>query len=316
MPSPQIPPAKHWVFTLNNPTVTPEQLLLAFADWDLAYAVFQQEVGASGTVHFQGYLEFNARRRLTAIRKLPHSDRMHLEKRRGTREEARAYAMKQDTRDLGPYEFGQWVAAAQGKRSDLSEFCDALKSGKSIAEVAEEMTPTYVRYHRGLTSFLSLRPVSRPEPPVVSLYYGPPGCGKTKSFYDVETAEDSWVSPPGCAMSWFDGYIGQSAILLDDFDGKASKVPLSTLLQVLDRYPIRVPVKGGFTWFVPKRVYVTTNIHPSEWYDWSGRLAQFKALQRRFTVVHFWKETSPTETERFSFSTGDPGWDAFWDRML
>lgn len=303
--------ALHWVFTLNNPDMSDETFKETLAlEWPVKYAVFQRETAETGTVHFQGYVEFESRVRLSAIRKLPRADRAHWEKRRGTRDEARKYCMKDDSRLSGPHEIGQWQEVAQGRRTDLHIACDILKSGGSLRDIAEQQPATFVRYHRGMQTLLNTTARSRDEAPEVTLLIGPPGCGKTRSVRDLEPFEELWCAPPGQAFQWFDHYQNQEAALFDDFDGKASKVPLSVVLQVLDRYAIRVSAKGSFCWWVPKRVYVTTNVHPRNWYDWSSRECQYGALKRRFTHVCSWSFDDGSGPELLTPLSSR--WDAFW----
>lgn len=309
--APRSPLAKHWCFTLNNPDVTSVQLLAAFATWELDYAIFQEEVSASGTQHLQGYLEFTRRRRLSAIKKLPHAAQMHLETRKGTREEARSYCSKDDTRVAGPYEFGEWASSAQGKRTDLTSAIDTLRTS-GMRAAANEFPSTFVRYHRGLAAYQTLLTPTRSDVPSVTLLYGPPGCGKTRFVHDNHDPDALWSSPPGSALQWFDGYAAHSVALIDDFDGKASKVPLRTVLQILDRYPITVPVKGAFVPWSPSHVYVTTNLHPREWYDWSARESQYGALSRRFTRVLHWHEASDAASGCDDLVPSTPAWDAFF----
>lgn len=58
---------------------------------------------------------------------------------------------------------------------------------------------------------------------------------------------------------WWDGYIGQKTVVLDDF--RPWWCPFSFLLRILDRYPIRVQVKGGFVNFVPEKIIITTPLN-------------------------------------------------------
>lgn len=295
--------------------MTAAELEHSFATWDLEYAVFQEELGTGGTRHFQGYLEFKNRIRLTQLVRKRHAARMHLEKRRGTRTQARDYSMKADSRVAGPYEFGDWQEAAQGRRSDLATVCALLAEGGTLVDVAESNPVTYVRYHRGLQSLINVQPRTRPDAPEVTLLLGPPGCGKTRSVRDAEPFDELWVSPPSSGMKWFDDYQGQSAALFDDFDGKASQVPLMTTLSILDRYAIRVPVKGSHTWWLPKRVYITSNVHPRNWYDWHSREHQYPALIRRFTHVVTWPFEEPLAAP-FMLTPDSEQWQSFWDNHL
>jgi hypothetical protein len=96
---------------------------------------------------------------------------------------------------------------------------------------------------------------------------------------------------------WFDGYDGHTAALLDDFAGKFSKFSLNNLLRLLDRYKVQFPIKGGYTFFQPRRIFLTTNIHPREWYDWTTREVQYPALSRRITRVVTWRANGTDRRE-------------------
>lgn len=56
----------------------------------------------------------------------------------------------------------------------------------------------------------------------------------------------------------------------------------------MDRYPIGVEKKGGFTWWNPSKIFITTNYHPKEWYDIKNRQESYKALIRRFHYFIGW----------------------------
>lgn len=103
------------------------------------------------------------------------------------------------------------------------------------------------------------------EKPKVSWYYGSTGTGKTKSA--VEEAEeefkgDYWISHE--SSSWFDGYQGQGCAILDDI--RPNTWPMPTMLRLLDRYKIQVPIKGGFQWWRPRRIIITAPGRPEDVY--------------------------------------------------
>lgn len=91
---PRPAPALDWCFTLNNPDENMPAFSLKVSSWKVEYCVFQQE--SAGTTHFQGFVIFKKKQRFTAVVKL--LKKAHWEKRKGTREEARDYCMKADTR--------------------------------------------------------------------------------------------------------------------------------------------------------------------------------------------------------------------------
>lgn len=147
----------YWCFTINNPSGQ-----IAFDD-RVSYAVWQKEKGENGTEHFQGYLELKKKGRMSAVKALGgEMVRAHLERRRGTQEQARAYAMKEDTRLDGPWEHGEFVPREQGTRSDIAAAVTALKEG-GLKRVAEDCPEAYVKYHRGFQALQRELTVVRPE---------------------------------------------------------------------------------------------------------------------------------------------------------
>lgn len=133
---------KYWCFTLNNP-----EHAICDIPFDVNYMVYQGEIGDSGTYHFQGYVEFAGNKRISALKKfLPSA---HWEKRRGTAEQARDYAMKEESRVEGPFEYGTFTGSRQGQRTDLQDACDLVRK-HGARRVAAEMPAVYAKFHRGL----------------------------------------------------------------------------------------------------------------------------------------------------------------------
>jgi len=114
----------------------------------------------------------------------------------------------------------------------------------------------------------------------VHVFVGPPNSGKTKFVND--RYPDNYSFPIGKDL-WSDGYMGQPVVLVDDFSGQ---MRLVDTLRFLDRYPIQIPKKGGFNWWMPEIIILTTNRHPYHWYDWGNRPLQEEALKRR--LHHIW----------------------------
>lgn len=292
------------MFTLNNPTMSPQQFLETVKTWDsVRYCVFQEERGANDTPHYQGYVEFDKQHRFNKLKEF--CDRAHWEPRRGSQDQAVAYCTKEDTRVRGPFTHGERTVS-QGSRTDLGAAIQALKEG-GLKRVRESHPNEFVKFGRGLRDLDVSNVKQSSDAPTVHLLFGPPGVGKTRTFYDTEG--DDGVSIAASNGYWFDGYEGHDAVLLDDFDGRASKWPLTGTLRALDRYQITVPVKGSFVRWRPKRIYVTTNIHPVDWYDWSSRRHQYPALSRRFTQVTWWKDT---ERPPQVIKPNTPEWEYFW----
>lgn len=181
-------------------------------------------------------------------------------------------------------------AGEQGKRTDLLEAYDILAMGQSMYDVLQKQPSAVIRYSKGLRYAQSLLLSRRQRvPPSIVLLYGPTGCGKTRYAHDQHPPHELWSAPISGKTIWYDGYEQQPAALIDDFAGARSYYTLTNLLRLLDRYPLRVPYKGGYAPFLAETIYLTTNIHPIYWYDWTNRREQYLALVRRFTSVLWWK---------------------------
>nr|ARI50281.1 master replication initiator protein [Sophora yellow stunt virus] len=122
-----------WCFTLNNPS-SPLSL-----HESMKYLVYQKEQGEAGNIHFQGYIEMKKRSSLAAMKKLIPG--AHFEKRRGTQGEARAYAMKEDTRLEGPWEHGEFKLTIEDKLREVMQ--DMKNTGKRPIDYIEDCCNTY-----------------------------------------------------------------------------------------------------------------------------------------------------------------------------
>ncbi len=293
------------VFTLNNPTNP-----IPFDVEKMHYLVYQEEVGASGTRHYQGYCEFKTKKTWFAAKQLLGGN-PHVEKRQGTAVQAIQYCKKDATRaaHCSPIEFGEPNSTQQGKRSDLEAFAADIKDGKRKRELIEDHLTVIAKYPKLYDTLNSKRPV-REETVQVTLLIGGTGLGKTRFVYDLyQQSEDLYIAPLSNGTMWYDTYDGHKYVLIDDFAGAASHMTLTCLLALLDRYPSLVPTKGSHTWFYPTHIYVTTNIMPQDWYKWDKRGAQYLALERRFsrTLLFYkgedtreapagwWRENCPSE---------------------
>jgi len=272
---------RDWCFTLNNPDSEVE-----FTS-KMKYLVYQLEEGDSGTPHFQGFVQFKRECSLANAKKRIGQN-AHLEIRsKGTPQQAADYC-KKEPRLKPPVEYGI-LSKGQGTRMDVIKFRDAIRAGKRKRELIEEMPNAYsrfVQFYREVVLLEMPKTIKRQT----LLFYGDTGAGKTLRARNCpEFKKDGfWSLPISNDKIWFDGYDEDKNVLLDDFAGKMSKMPLTSLLQLLHEYPEKVPIKGSFVWWNPKRIIITTNIHPNDWYDYSKRKEQYKALARRINhVYHF-----------------------------
>ena len=174
------------------------------------------------------------------------------------------------------------MPAVAGRRSDLASLGRAVLDGASLQKIQEEWPGHYIRYRGNILASIRDRQSVRDWEVDVRVLWGRTGTGKTRAVYEFIKDDELYVHPEG---RWFDGYEGQSVVLFDDFTGACFKI--GYLLKLLDRYPMRVPVKGGFVQFKPKHVFFTSNIDPKKWYE-NANSEHVAALFRRIKVItHF-----------------------------
>ncbi len=289
-------------FTWNDP-----EGLLDFDEAKMQYLVYQEEVGATGNYHFQGYCEFKTAMVLNSAKALLGGETVHLERRKGSAAQAAAYAKKLDTRVDGPYEHGE--PKVQGQRLDLEGFKNEVFAGKRKRELIDDYTGIIARYPKFYDTLTQMNRPTRTVDLQVSLLFGETGLGKTRFVYDLYAdSTELFITPLSNGTMWWDTYDSHRYVLIDDFAGAACHMTLSTLLRLLDRYPVPVPIKGSHVWWLPGKIFVTTNILPRHWFKWENRGEQYKALARRFTTVilffeggsveapeNWWKENAPPE---------------------
>lgn len=240
------------------------------------YLVYQLELGAEGTLHFQGYVRYAKRLRLSTAKGFLHPT-AHLELARGTEQANKEYCTKEDTRVDGPWEFGVYdatIGPGQGHRTDLSLATDALVAGTSMREICLAHPETFVRYHQGLYSMKDL--VSPPAPverDVHSFYlWGPTAVGKSHramhqypDAYLVETGRDPWGQ-----------YQDQETIVMDEWTPPSSGglIPqnascwtLQTMNRILDKWRLRLSCRYRDKEAHWTRVIICTNLNPDSVYQ-------------------------------------------------
>lgn len=265
-------PAYRWCFTVNNWTEEEYGLIEATCRSSAKYLIIGKEVGEGGTPHLQGFVNFKKKIRLGGLKRLPGFTRAHVEIAKGTDLENQKYCRKG-----GVYlEIG--CPSRRGKSSALAEAIQDLKeSGGNLRKVAEEYPEVYVRHGRGLKDYVNTAGLvgRRDWKTEVIVVIGEPGVGKTRYVNRQVEGKSVYWKPRG---PWWDGYMGDEAVVFDDFYGW---IMFDELLRVCDRYPLRVPVKGGFVEFVARVVYFTSNKPPEEWYDKENIKGNIEAFFRR-----------------------------------
>lgn len=274
--------SKYVCWTINNPSEDGNSLVTRLAALNSVKAVVcQLETGENGTPHLQGYIEMANSRPLQRIKRLLGGN-AHVERRKGSTDQAVNYCKKDDSRTDGPWEAGDFTPTrTRGQRTDLEAVVQTMRESNSIADVVDAHPVQAIRYSRGLQFVYNhLKAPTVEKTPEVILYYGVSGSGKTR----LALSHPRPFKKAG-GSKWFDGYDHHETLIMDDFAGGRNAMKLCDLLNILDRYHVKLEIKGGYVDRNCSKLIVTTNLHPSTWYDYSIREHQYIALRRRFHKV-------------------------------
>lgn len=248
--------SKYWIFTQNNIDDKPQ--------WDknsMDFLIYQKEKAPStGKLHWQGYVEFKKPVTLKKAKDLLECLGAHLEKRKGSAWQAMEYCRKEESAAEDEYFImgtePKEDKKGQGHRSDLEELAKACIRGESLQELDLKFPGPMLKYDRHAERMKQRHVKSRFEKTEVVCIWGRSGLGKSKIV--AEIAQNAhWQSG-----IWWDGYTGQSMVVMDDFDEKIYSRKF--LLNLFDRYPLKVPIKGAMLEFVSKQLILTTCERP-EW---------------------------------------------------
>ncbi len=256
-----------WCFTINNYT---EQDCVAIKNLPCRYIIAGLEVGESGTPHIQGYVYFDTPRTLGGTRK-KLGGRAHLLQAVASGAANRDYCRK-DGNIL--HEAGE--IPDQGARNDLALAYKTMEETGSVrAAVHTAECPSY-QLIRAVEVYSNYVPVRKREAPIVHWYWGSTGTGKSYAACE-EAGDDAWWSNE--TLAWFDGYDRHDHVILDDF--RVEHISLTMFLRITDRYPLRVPIKGGFRPWTPKKIWITSDRPPERM--WYGK--DLDQVLRRITLV-------------------------------
>lgn len=259
-----------WCFTLNNyeaeyiPYLQEESIRS-----QCTYIIFGEEVGEQGTRHLQGYIHFKRAVGLKKCRTIMPT--AHWEAAKGSAEDNKKYCSKEGK----AIEWGE--LPKQGKRSDIEMIREMIGNGASMADICQEAT-SYQSLRCG-ELMLKYKAMPKRVPPKVMWYWGKTGTGKTRTAFE-EAGDDVWIS--GQSLRWWDGYVGQKTVILDDL--RDTSCHFDTLLRILDRYPFRVETKGSSVWLEAETIIVTSPYPPEKIYE-SRCHEDIEQLKRRISVV-------------------------------
>ncbi len=225
----------------------------------------------SGKKHHQGFIQFANPKRFNGVKKI-FTNKTHIAAMRSTVLKNVTYCRKENNfLELGSYK-------TQGSRTDLEQLRREISSGTNMYDIASDHFHLFLRYNKGIAKYreLYLKEVTKEFRFVTTtVLKGGTGVGKTREA----TSCDDYFKIEGSSLQWWDGYQGESTLIIDEYN---NDVKITRLLDLLDGYQLRLPIKGGFTYANWTKVVITTNLkhlHPQ------AKLEHLHALERRVTNI-------------------------------
>lgn len=276
--------------------------LVKFAQWQ------HEKCPTTGNSHIQGAIHFNRSIRGAQIQECfgydPVYDEATQKYKRGpwnqpayTDQAFINYCAKEATRVAGPYQWGE-PESRQGERTDMPGLLQKLKNyviedGMTRDDIVFEHTYDWHRFKGTFDEWWKIwcqrTYASKPRKISVTVLWGDEGTGKTERVWETNNWKVYSVEFTEGQQTWFDNYDGQDVILFDDFTGQ---IPLNKMLRYLDRYPLaNLPVKNKTCVAKWTKVFITSNLHPEQWYDFPKDV-QRRAFLRRFHSVQEIKKTN------------------------
>lgn len=331
-----------WFITIQNPTfsdgVSVEGMLSKplFRKSDFEGCVYMAhsplERASTGTLHLHCVLMFDNSHRKTkgGLRKLLKSYSKNggfdFSVLAGTKEQVEDYFLKRGDKwqeksyqqAFGGDSFieGVWIDKGQGVRTDVSKVKALIDLGMSDAELWEGNFDYMLRHYRAVKEYKKVKSGVRSWKTELWLYLGVPGTGK--SYAARSGAESFYIKPSD--GKWWDMYEGQSVVILDEFEKHQHYLKYHDLLSLADDSPLLVEVKNGFTQFLAKKLIITANSTPADWFrdrlvgkkNKKGKVLSsplgISAFVSRLTGVRvYWQDNGRIEGVRQSFISSRGG---------
>lgn len=284
----------------------------------MRYLLYAPEVCPNtGKAHIQGYVQMFKQTRFNTLKKYLPKD-THIEPANGTWKQNRTYIVgpykSKDGSKVKPYnplykEFGE--PTDERARTDLKKTVTSYTTYRECMLADPETT---IKYNSGIRSYYNMLgekyhiEFSRP---MVCWLWGDTGCDKSVSvremikFYHEDVLKQTAWTMPITSGVWFDGYGTQEVAFFDEF--REETLPLKDLLRLLDWDCTSAAIKGGFTQFRPKYVYITSTHHPMD-LKYEDSRENIEQLARRCDVIRlFGKEPNYLDYDLRKVDRSDRG---------
>lgn len=297
---------RKWQLTINNPEdhgLTRDAIIERVNLISYTYTCMCDEISESRTPHTHIYIYSIGPIRFQRLKNLFPA--AHIEKARGTHKENRDYILK----------VGKWKDDIKSETSLPDTFTELgtmptekssvekkevlynmIKSGMSNDEIIET-DKSYIYHLKKMDEIretLKEKEYSTKDRNVnVTYVTGDTGLGKTRDIYNEHLGNMSRITTyrkDGTVI--FDNYHGEDVLVFEEFTGQ---VPLTDMLNYLDRYPLILPARYQDKVACFSKVYITSNLPLHDLYvrEQLEQPKSWMAFLRRINTV---KEYRPDGT--------------------
>jgi len=257
----------YWILTIPHHFFTPYPIP------DAVWSRGQLEIGEGGFCHWQLVVGFAKKKSLASLRSL-FGQECHAELTRSAA--ADEYVWKEETRVQGTqFEFGS-KPLNRNDAKDWDQIWDLAVAGDILSIPSDIRIRHYSTIRRICSDYAN--PIGMERRCLV--FWGATGTGKSRRAW-AEAGDEAYAKDP--RSKFWCGYRGQENVVIDEFRGG---IDISHLLRWLDRYPVSVEIKGSSTPLCAEVFWITSNIHPNDWYP-DLDLATRGALVRRMVITEF-----------------------------
>lgn len=257
-----------WLLTI------PAHEFLPYLPPDCQWILGQLERGTNTEyLHWQIFVAFTSKKSIAGVKSC-FGPSCHGELSRSSA--AVSYVQKDDTYVIGTrFELGSKPISRNSKIE-----WESVWSAAVAGELSRIPASIRVQSYRALRAIGSdyAKPVGMERQCFV--FWGRTGTGKSRRAWD-EAGGDAYCKDP--RTKFWDGYCGEEHVVCDEFRGG---IDISHLLRWLDRYPVRVEIKGSSRPLAAKSIWFTSNLDPRDWYPTIDQ-ETLNALLRRLNITHF-----------------------------
>lgn len=132
--------------------------------------------------------------------------------------------------------YGSFITS--GFRSDIEQVKQKLLNDEKLLTIANEHTEVFYKYKSGIMTHRALIQQDKAKEfrkLRVIVLEGKTGEGKTRL-----AMENCTYKTEGSKLDWWDGYDADKSICIDEY---ANQIPITDLLNILDGYTLRLPIK-------------------------------------------------------------------------